>query len=115
MSRRDGEWHDKLSSGQRLYVKTESDERWQERYLVQRLSRTRWVVASPTATRPFIEDLLEDTDQVAVLGPRGGLPTGVRNDIRGGKPLVQFGDADIEANLVRWERRGAALAASEGV
>jgi hypothetical protein len=115
MSQRDGVWLDKLSVGQRLYVRTPDDERWQERYLVLQLSRTRWIVASPTAARPFIEDLVKDTDQVAVLGPRGGLPTGVRNDIRGGKELVQFGEDDVETNLVRWERRGAALAAKDGV
>ncbi len=44
MSQRDGVWLGKLSVGQRLYVRTPDDERWQERYLVQQLSRTRWIV-----------------------------------------------------------------------
>jgi hypothetical protein len=98
MSRRDADWLDQLSNGQRLHVTAADDPRWQERYLAKRLSRTRRIVASPTATGRFIEDLLDDTDQVAVLGPRGGLPAGVRNDIRGGKALVQFGDDDIGQN-----------------
>ena len=72
-------------------------------------------MASPAAKGPFIEDLVRDTEQLALFGPRGGLPTGVRNDLRGGRELVQFGDDEIEENLGRWERRATTLAAGAGV
>ena len=72
-----------LVQGMRLLLRYERPRRgqpsplWHERLLLEEVDSSTWVVVSPTID-VYAEDVLDPEVEVAVVGPRGGLPPGLR-------------------------------------
>ena len=97
-----------LVAGQRVFVKRSTDARWEERLLLAKRSQQEWAVARPQG-KILIENL-GTYDELAVLGPRGGLPRVVC-----GQRLLRFDEDELEARAAELQVEGEALVAADSL
>ena len=104
------DWRSKLRSGARICA-SYGEER-HERLLLAPLGEkrhpTRWVIA--TADWDLYDEDFEDADDIAVLGPHGGLPPELKTDLAAGHVFVRFDNDVLRGRRGELIQQGAELA-----